>query len=97
MTDSIIAILDDCRCDDGDICTHDLPEGFELVDEGEWTQEHKYQSAEQIVKHTLTGRHFCLSRSRCGSYHTDWYYSRTLITEVVKVEKTIVVTVWEPK
>ncbi|NVZ18545.1 hypothetical protein HX794_02695 [Pseudomonas costantinii] len=72
---------------------------FELIEEGEWTQDHKYQHCDFIVKHTETGKFYEFSISRSGSYHTDWYYSyedeEADLTEVQKVTKTFTREVWQ--
>lgn len=73
----------------------DLDEDFELVEETEWTQDYKYQSADAIFLHKPTGRHFEISNTRSGSYHTDWYYSAPSFREVKKTVKVIEKTVWE--
>lgn len=90
----VIEQLELLRDDDGHICIYDLPEGFNVVEEGDWTQEHKYQNAEHIVLHVASGRHFILNQGRSGSYHSDWYYSETYLTEVKQVTETVVVTKW---
>lgn len=79
----------------GDIGVDDLPEEFTLLVESDWTQDHKYQTSAPIVQHRDSGRMFCVSRSRSGSYHSDWYYSDAYVTEVRKVQKTIVVDTYE--
>lgn len=90
----ITALLEADRDSYGHICIHDLHPEFTLVEEGEWTQEHKHQQAYHIVRHDGTGRHFGLAQSRSGSYHSDWYYDATKIAEVHKVTETIVVDKW---
>lgn len=94
MSDTVIDILESLRDSDGHICIWDMPEEFTVVEEGDWTQEHKYQSAEHIIKHKLSGRHFCVSQSRSGSYHSDWYYGESDLSEVKQVTETITVTKW---
>ena len=64
---------------------------FELIEEGEFTQDYKYQNATNIYKELSTGRMFALDISRSGSPFTDWYYDLedqdTLdLYEVEKVE-----------
>lgn len=89
-----IALLVECRDSEGHVCIHDLPHEFAVVEEGEWTQEHKYQQAEHIVKHNESGKHYSLNQSRSGSYHSSWYYDATDIVEVKQVTETITVTKW---
>lgn len=92
----VIQLLESLRDSEGHICTHDLPEDFNLVEEGDWTQEHKFQHAEHILVHVASGRHFCLNQGRSGSYHSDWYYDSTDLCEVKQVTETVVVTKWVP-
>lgn len=70
--------------------------GWDFEEEGDFTQDHKYQYASNIIKHMKSGRCFEVSCSRSGSYHTDWYYTYDNDpVEVRKVEKVIKTTVWE--
>lgn len=89
--------LNALRARDGDICQHEADDGhiFKVVDEDEWTQDHKYQQGGFVVLHIESGRHFYVARHRSGSYHSDWYYSEATIQEVQQVTKTIIVTEWE--
>lgn len=94
MSDTVIDVLEYLRDSDGHIRIWDMPEEFTIVEEGDWTQEHKYQYAEHIIKHEPSGRHFCISQSRSGSYHSDWYYGESDLSEVKQVTETITVTKW---
>lgn len=94
MTDNVVGILDALRDAEGHICIWDLPAEFDIVEEGEWTQEGKYQEAEHIVKHGPSGRHFCISQSRSGSYHSDWYYGESGLCEVKCITEVVTVTKW---
>ena len=94
MPNHVLHELLGLRDSDNHICIHDLPEEFKCVEEGEWTQEHKSQSAEHIVKHVASERHFCLNQVRYGSYHSGWDYYETGVTEVKQVTETVVVTKW---
>ncbi|WVX92104.1 hypothetical protein [Aeromonas phage phiA014S] len=96
MGDFVINSLEELRDSEAHICIHDLPVTFSLVEEGSWEQEHKSQYAQHIIKHNATGRHFCLNQGRSGSYHSEWYYSETCISEVKQVTETVVVTKWVP-
>ena len=68
---------------------------WEVADPDEWTQDHKYQLIARVIKHTETGRCFCVNASRSGSYLTDWYYSYDDLTEVREVKKVVTVITWE--
>lgn len=72
---------------------------FELVEEGEWAQDHKTQGCDFVVKHTASGKFYSFWISRSGSYHTDWYYSyedeEAELCEVQKVTETITREVWK--
>jgi len=82
-----------------EVCYEDH-EDFETVSEGDWTQEHKYQYRDIVVKHLPTNKFFSFYIHRSGSYHTDWYYSYddegAELTEVHKVSRTVTVEEWEP-
>ena len=72
---------------------------WEVVEEGEWTQDHKYQHKESVVKHVPTGKCYHYEISRSGSPFTDWYYSHEDgdfpdLTEVEKKERVITETYW---
>jgi len=65
------------------ITEEDAPEGFEIVEEGEWIQDYKYQGREIIFK--FEDKHYSLYESRSGSYHSDWYYGSENWSEEVEV------------
>ena len=72
---------------------------WEVVEEGEWTQDYKYQHKESVVKHVPTGKYYQYEISRSGSPFTDWYYSYEDgdfpdLTEVEKKERVIAETYW---
>ena len=48
---------------------------WEVVEEGKWTQDCKYQHKESVVKHIPTGKFYRYEISRSGSPFTGWYYS----------------------
>lgn len=72
---------------------------FELVEEGEWEVDYKWQHVTGIVEQTSTGKFFSFSIGRSGDPYSDYYYSYeaegTELMEVHKVVKTIVTEVWE--
>lgn len=65
-----------------------------VIEEGDWTQEYKYQYSKTIVYHAPTSAYWAIEQSRSGSYHTDWYYDEPTAHEVVRVEKRTVVHSW---
>ena len=72
---------------------------WELVEDGEWSQDHKYQHKESVVKHVPTGKFYHYEISRSGSPFTDWYYSYEDgdypdLVEVEKKERVITETYW---
>lgn len=91
---AVLAALDALRDDEGDIDTDDLPESFELVSEGVFTQEHKYQYAETVIRHVPSDTFYWIDRNRSGSYHSGWYYGKAYVTQVKQKTKAIVVTTW---
>ena len=73
---------------------------WEVVEDGVWTQDHKYQYKESFVKHIPTGKFYQYTVSRSGSPSTDWYYSYELgdypeLCEVTQEERTIVQKYWK--
>lgn len=67
---------------------------FGIVNEGEWTQDHKNQYQTTIV--LFDGDYFSIDQSRTGSYHTDWFYRDTYIQLVERKTETRVIETWEP-
>ena len=72
---------------------------WDVVEEGKWTQDYKYQHKESVVKHVPTGKYYQYEISRSGSPFTDWYYSYEDgdfpdLTEVEKKERVITETYW---
>lgn len=72
---------------------------WEVVEDGEWTQDHKYQHKESVVKHVPTGKFYHYEISRSGSPFTDWYYSYEDgdypdLVEVEKKERVITESYW---
>ena len=75
-------------------------ETWEVVEEGEWTQDHKYQHKKSIVKHIPTWKFYQYELSRSGSPFTDWSYSYEYgdyptLGEVVQEERNIVQRYWD--
>lgn len=73
---------------------------WEVVEEGDWTQDCKYQHKESIVKHIPTRKFYRYEVSRSGSPFTDWCYSYEcgelpVLYEVVQEERTIVQKYWK--
>lgn len=66
---------------------------LETVEEGEWTQDYKYQNAEIIF--TDGEHHYGVGITRSGSPFTDWeYYADDNFYEVQKV--SVVTERWMP-
>ena len=68
-------------------------EGAEIVEEGDWVSEGKYEVCESILKYKE--KLFCMVQSRSGSYYTDYYYDEPHFYEVEpkEVTKTIYVRI----
>lgn len=79
------------------LCYEDL-EDYELVEEGDWEVDYKWQHAENIVKHIPTGKFYKYTVSRSGSPYSDYYYSYedggVELTEVQLVEKVVTTKEW---
>lgn len=73
----------------------DAEEIFVLVEDDDWTQEHKYQNRVQIWYYPARGVYFQVYESRSGSYHTDWYYNPAEVDLVIKHEKVVTKTITE--
>ncbi len=72
------------------------PEGFKLVEEGEWIDDGKYASQETVFQDLSNNKFFRYWNSRSGSYFTDYYYSDISFGEVQEVEPTeVVVKTWK--
>lgn len=73
----------------------ETPEGFTLVHEGEWGQEHKDQYKETVYRHDETGRFFEVLENRRGSPWSDWDwdYGDPDCYEVVPEVQTVTVYV----
>lgn len=50
-----------------------LPEGYEIVDSGDWIDDGKYSYKETVFK-ADDGNFYSLISSRSGSYFSDYYY-----------------------
>lgn len=69
---------------------------FEVVEEGDWVSEHKYEFCQIIVKEIGTDNYFAIDLSRSGSYFTDYYYDDPEFSRVKRVEETKVVVSYVP-
>ena len=70
---------------------------LELVEEGDWEQEHKDQYRSDVYRHTPTGRFVAITQNRRGAYWSDWDYGDSDISEVVPEVVTITRYVAAPK
>lgn len=74
----------------------ETPEGWKLVEEGDWINEGKYQYRTTVYFAPFEGNssgagvHVIVEDSRSGSHFTDWYYSPTIVSLAKLVEKTVV-------
>jgi hypothetical protein len=68
------------------------PEVIEIIQEGDWKQEHKYQYSETIVK--FEDKYYSVNQSRSGSYHSDWYYNDPDVYEVERKEEIVTKVTW---
>jgi len=65
-------------------------EGFEIVEEGSWIADGKWDHKDVISKHLESGKFYLQTNSRSGSEFTD--YEREFGTELTEVEKKQIVT-----
>lgn len=67
---------------------------FDLVEEGEWISEYKYDQKFAVFKRKADGKHFIAYYVRSGSYTTDYDYQDP--DEMYEVErKEVVKVVWK--
>lgn len=66
---------------------------FEVISEGGYEGDDKYQYAEDVLK--INNKYYCAIESRCGSYFSDYDYNLQDVYEAVRTEKTVVQVVWE--
>lgn len=90
ITITDVEMMEEVECGGGD---------WEVVENGEWTQDHKYQHKESVVKHVPTGKFYHYEISRSGSPFTDWCYSYEDgdypdLVEVEKKERVITESYW---
>ena len=73
---------------------------YEIVEEGDWEVDYKWQHCENIVQHIPTGKFYSYIVSRSGSPYSDYYYSYedggVELTEVQQVEKVVTTKEWIP-
>lgn len=74
----------------------EVPDGFEVVEEGDWIQDYKYQLCDIYVQHKESKKYFCIQLRRSGSYFSDYEYSDPEFYEVNRLEETKVVVTWMP-
>lgn len=69
---------------------------FDLIEEGDWSDEGKFSSQEVIFKDILTGKHYAFGVTRSGSYFSDYFYEVwDTATEVQKIIRPITIESWE--
>lgn len=72
--------------------TDELPDTFEVFEEGDWTDEGKTESKGDVVKHLPSGRFFQCFFSRYGDH---WQGYETSLDDVAEVEPyTKTITAW---
>ena len=67
---------------------------FEVVEEGDWVVEHKYEICDIYVKHKHTEDYFCITLCRSGSYFSDYDYDCAEFSKVKPLYETKVVRTW---
>ena len=73
---------------------------YNIIDDGEWISDGKYENKKVIFKDRITGRTYALYVNRSGSPFTEWYYSweyedMFACPEVEEVE--VVIKEWHEK
>lgn len=72
-------------------CEFNGDEDFEVVEEGDWVCDYKYEICTNVFKRKSDGKYFAHDQSRSGSYHTDYYYNDP--EDLYEVERKEVVTI----
>ncbi len=83
-----------CGCYDIDNLPKLFWDKLEVVEDGGWTQDYKYQHQDTVVKDD-EGNHFMLSNTRSGSPFSDWDYGEPNICQVEPKVETITRVVWK--
>lgn len=66
----------DCEFDEAE-------DGIKEIESGDWELDYKdYAQRSDVYQHIPSGRFFCISRMRSGSYYTDYHYDAPEIYEV---------------
>lgn len=91
MQELLEASLDSYGC--GYFGEDDMPEDMVVVEDGDWTQDYKYQNQSTVYK-CPEGNFFEVQNSRSGSPFTDWNYGDPSVIQVKPVEKVVTTTVW---
>ena len=76
----------------------DYSDEYEVVDDGHWEAEHKYEYKSLIFKYK--DKFYELSVSRSGSYYTEYYYDWEVVDEFECPEMeqvTITQEIWRKK
>jgi len=69
-------------------------EGYEIVEDGDWIADGKWDHKDVVGKHIETGKFYMQTNSRSGSEFTD--YEREFGTELTEVyQQKVVVTQWK--
>lgn len=68
----------------------DLPEDWEIVESGDWTDSHKSESKTDIVKHTASGKFFEVDFYRTGDHWQGYETEFSGACEVEPYEAVVV-------
>lgn len=69
--------------------SEELPEGWEVIEDGDWTDNHKSEYKSGIVKHVETGKLFRVDFYRTGDYWQGYETEFDGAVEVEAYQKTI--------
>ena len=81
------------KCDD---------EKWTMVEKGDWVSSGEYEYQTCVVMNNESGKYYKYELSRSRGYYSDYYYYTHIeddksveLSEVIPIEKTIVVKSWE--
>lgn len=67
-------------------CDLDDAEDFELVSQGDWISEGKYEHSVTVYRYSENDKLYAIYSTRSGSYFSDWDYGEDEVYEVEAVE-----------
>lgn len=67
---------------------HEAHPDYEIVQDGDWTDELKWQYKTTVVRLKTTEIYLAIHETRSGSYYSDYTYDEPTVTQVVPRQVT---------